>query len=143
MSATLLEKRLWHRYFPVNFAKFLRTSFPQNTSGRLLLKWNSIFFDCSFEHHQLNSSSRTLSETIGTWVLLMWEKGPFEEQELQIKPQNCKFAYLCGLLLHNYNSNKVGRRIFFLEWKKKFFDSFRFVFDSFWFVYLRLHLSSD
>ena len=33
--ATLLKKRLWHRYFPVNFAKFLRT--PQNTSGRLLL----------------------------------------------------------------------------------------------------------
>ena len=35
--ATLLKKRLWHRYFPVNFAKFLRTSFSQNTSGRLLL----------------------------------------------------------------------------------------------------------
>ena len=26
-SATLLKKRLWHRCFPVNFAKFLRTSF--------------------------------------------------------------------------------------------------------------------
>ena len=36
--ATLLKKRLWHRYFPVNFAKFLRTPFLQNTSGRLLLK---------------------------------------------------------------------------------------------------------
>ena len=24
-SATLLKKRLWHRCFPVNFAKFLRT----------------------------------------------------------------------------------------------------------------------
>ena len=30
-------KRLWHRYFPVNYAKFLRTPFLQNTSGRLLL----------------------------------------------------------------------------------------------------------
>ena len=30
-SATLLEKRLWHRCFPVNFAKFLRTPFLQNT----------------------------------------------------------------------------------------------------------------
>ena len=29
--ATLLKKRLWHRCFPVNFAKFLRTSFLQNT----------------------------------------------------------------------------------------------------------------
>ena len=37
--ATLL-KRLRHRYFPVNFAKFLITPFLQNTSGWLLLKWN-------------------------------------------------------------------------------------------------------
>ena len=29
--------RLWHRYFPLNFAKFLRTPFPKNTSERLLL----------------------------------------------------------------------------------------------------------
>ena len=32
-----LKKRLWHRFFPVNFAKFLRIVFLQNTSGRLLL----------------------------------------------------------------------------------------------------------
>ena len=31
------EKRLQHRWFPVNFAKFLRTPFLHNTSGRLLL----------------------------------------------------------------------------------------------------------
>ena len=30
--ATLSKKRFWHRYFPVNFAKFLRTPFLQNTS---------------------------------------------------------------------------------------------------------------
>ena len=35
--ATLLKKRLWHRCFPVNFAKFLRAPFLQNTYGRLLL----------------------------------------------------------------------------------------------------------
>ena len=35
--ATLLKKRLWHKCFPVNFAKFLRTPFLQNTSGWLLL----------------------------------------------------------------------------------------------------------
>ena len=34
---TLLKKRLWHRCFSVNFEKFLRTLFLQNTSGRLLL----------------------------------------------------------------------------------------------------------
>ena len=35
-SATLLKMRLWYRCFPVNFAKFWRTPFLQNTSGRLL-----------------------------------------------------------------------------------------------------------
>ena len=33
----LLKKRLWHRRFPVNFTKFLRTPFLQCTSWRLLL----------------------------------------------------------------------------------------------------------
>ena len=39
----LLKMRLWRRCFPVNFAKFLRSPFLQNTSGQLLLnkpiKW--------------------------------------------------------------------------------------------------------
>ena len=34
---TLLKMGLWHRCFPMNFVKFLRTSFLQNTSRRLLL----------------------------------------------------------------------------------------------------------
>ena len=36
-TATLLKKRLLHRCFPVNFAKFLQTPLSQKTSGRLLL----------------------------------------------------------------------------------------------------------
>ena len=35
--ATLLKKRLWHRCFPVNFAKFLRTPFPTEHLWWLLL----------------------------------------------------------------------------------------------------------
>ena len=35
--ATLLKKTLWHRCFPVNSVKFLRSLFSQNTSGRLFL----------------------------------------------------------------------------------------------------------
>ena len=38
-SATLFKKSLWHRCYPVNFAKFLRTLFLQKTSGRLLLRF--------------------------------------------------------------------------------------------------------
>ena len=30
LTATLLKKRLWHRYFPVNFIKFLRTVHTKN-----------------------------------------------------------------------------------------------------------------
>ena len=40
---TLFKKRLWHRCFSVNFAKFLRTTFLQNTSGRLLLNFAETF----------------------------------------------------------------------------------------------------
>ena len=35
--ATLLKKRLWHRCFPVNFAKFLRTPFLKEHLRWLLL----------------------------------------------------------------------------------------------------------
>ena len=35
--ATLLKKKLWHRCFHVDFVKFLRTPFLQNTSARPLL----------------------------------------------------------------------------------------------------------
>ena len=40
-TATLLKKRLWRRCFPVNFAKILRTTFLQNTSGQPLLRIES------------------------------------------------------------------------------------------------------
>ena len=40
------KKRLWHRCFPVNLAKFLRTPFLQNTSG--CLSCNQGFF-CFFQ----------------------------------------------------------------------------------------------
>ena len=33
----VLKKRLWRRCFPVNFVKYLRTHFLQNTYGRMLL----------------------------------------------------------------------------------------------------------
>ena len=34
---TLLKKRLWHRYFPMNFVKFLRTPFLKEHLWWLLL----------------------------------------------------------------------------------------------------------
>ena len=43
-AATILKKRLWHRCFPVNFAKFLRTPFLWHTSQQLLLTFNRCWF---------------------------------------------------------------------------------------------------
>ena len=40
--ANLLKKRLWHRCFPVNFAKFLRTVFLTEYLSRLLLSFGNI-----------------------------------------------------------------------------------------------------
>ena len=47
---TLLKMRLWHRCFPVNFAKCLRTLLLQNISRRFLLEMGtcSIFPEASF-----------------------------------------------------------------------------------------------
>ena len=36
-ALNLIKKRLQHMHFPANFAKLLRMTFLQNTSGRLLL----------------------------------------------------------------------------------------------------------
>ena len=41
---TLLIKRLWHRCFPVNFAKFLRILFLQNTSGGCFCNENHFLY---------------------------------------------------------------------------------------------------
>ena len=32
-ACNFIKKRLWHRFFPVNFEKFLKTPFLQKTSG--------------------------------------------------------------------------------------------------------------
>ena len=46
--ATLLKKRHWHRCFPVNFAKFLRTPFLTEHLRWLLLKYDMKKFNIIF-----------------------------------------------------------------------------------------------
>ena len=53
--ATLFKRKLFHSCFPVNFAKFSRTPFLQNTSEQLLL--------CFMEFSDGNSYCRT-SKTV-------------------------------------------------------------------------------
>ena len=42
--ATLLKKRLWHKCFPVNFVKFLRPLFLENTYGGCFCFTENDFF---------------------------------------------------------------------------------------------------
>ena len=67
--STFLKKRLWHRCFPVNFAKFLTTPFFQNTSGRLLLLryWKIWFFDNFW--FSLNKLLKKLKQIIFSFLL--------------------------------------------------------------------------
>ena len=59
-QSLFIKKRLWHSCFPVNFAKFLRTPFLQNTSWRLPLQqdyhWNISYKSDEF----LTKSVRTM-----------------------------------------------------------------------------------
>ena len=48
--ATLLKKRLWHRRFPVNFAKFVRTPFLTEHLRWLLLPVQLRFIQVNFLH---------------------------------------------------------------------------------------------
>ena len=75
----LLKKSLWHWCFPVNFAKFLRTPFLQNTSRRLLLKLKghlvtvgiqNIFY--SVIHQLFTSVIRSLNVSLSAYLLFFW-----------------------------------------------------------------------
>ena len=55
-----LKKRIWHRCFPVNFAKFLRTPFLQNTSGGCFWRDNREPAVSSCSKNSLQISKETL-----------------------------------------------------------------------------------
>ena len=76
-SATLLKKKLWHRCFPVNFAKVLRTSFLQNTSGQLLLNGP---FICKPIHWFLLQSNGLVSFCRKHWLSLFLKLSIFQPQ---------------------------------------------------------------
>ena len=93
---TLLKKRLWHRCYPVNFAKFLRTPFLRNTSRRLLLWFKSYLTDRkqSVLINSFNSNVSTImsgippGSVLGSLVFLIYIN------DLNIAIKNCKVHYL-------------------------------------------------
>ena len=100
----LLKKRLWHRCFPANFVKFLRTPFLQNTSGRLLLNiWNQYL--CWISIHAL-----CYYELISYVSLVLWK---FSIKSILIIPL-LKTAY------RGYYLFMDRKKHFFLTWKLYF-----------------------
>ena len=63
-AATLLKKRLWHRYFPVNFAKFLRTLFFTEHFQWLFLNVTTIFQYISSVRQATNTDKNTETSTL-------------------------------------------------------------------------------
>ena len=66
---TLLKERLWHRCFRAKFVKFVRTSFLQNNSGRLLL---NLWLRCWFSEAVVYKcfSDQVLLKTSQYWIRL-------------------------------------------------------------------------
>ena len=60
-SATLLKKWLGHKCFPVNFAKFLRTPFLQNTSGWLPLNFLGQIRFFHIQHRKTSCRSKAIT----------------------------------------------------------------------------------
>ena len=75
-SVTLLKKRLWHRWFPLNFEKFLRTPFSIEHLCWLLLKnlwniiWQSQFIQLNFIKDFKSNFNSLLWNTIwNNWII--------------------------------------------------------------------------
>ena len=62
-ASSFIKKRHWHRCFPVNFAKFLRTPFLQNTSGRLFL----------FRGNRVRDYyAKSIYIKVLQWIIVLW-----------------------------------------------------------------------
>ena len=64
-ASFLKKRRLWHKCFPVNFAKFLRIPFLQNTSGRRIQNPLKIINTLSVS---LTKWSNTFKQLVGKYL---------------------------------------------------------------------------
>ena len=119
--ANLLKKRFWHSCFPVNFAKFLRTPFLQNTSSRMLLLWVfcnfqiTAFFLLLFNLYTYSVYSFSLKEWRRTQrppiirTTIMFVKSDLMSCKSKSRPQ--KIRKLFGLLGLRWMLNSVYQSI--------------------------------
>ena len=67
--STLLKKRPWDKSFSVNFGKFLRTPFLQNTSGRLVLCF-MVF--CDWNSYRSPSKTFAVGKSTAVSIIVYW-----------------------------------------------------------------------
>ena len=97
--ATLWKKKLWHRCFPVNFVKFLRTPFLQKTSERLYLP--------VFSKHVNIVADRFFSEQLKAILGDCYRKPTMDNNKHQRSSEKplyflILFHYFCSVLLFWY-----------------------------------------
>ena len=85
-SATLLKKSLWQRCCPVNFAKFLRTPFLQNTSGRVFLITSRLQYKYLF------------SKLFNVYLFIKWFEFICKNRIFRVWNPICKYIYYKSLL---------------------------------------------
>ena len=110
---------MWHRGFPVNFAKFLRATFLQNTSGRLLLCISNSKHHSHYLYMKRPISSNILSNNnnkyliykkgfiseILTRTLKIKELGLFEfirKNAIEYQQENCRVELLIKKLKQRF-----------------------------------------
>ena len=108
--ATLLKKRRWYRCFPVNFVKFPRTPFLQNTSERLLLNvgylsksisWNYFMFhEMTLKLYFMKCLERKISQCI-----------------LPLRTNNSRFSWNKTDVTEMFWSYRVIETILSLNWE--------------------------
>ena len=64
-----LKKRLWHRCFPLNFVKFLRTHFLQNTLDDYFFCF--IFFTVLLTYFKFSYDAKALSKVAFTLIYIL------------------------------------------------------------------------
>ena len=105
MSAcNFIKKRLWHRCFPIKFAKFLRKPFLQNTSGRLLL----------FRVNRVSDYyAKSIYIKVFPWIIVLWMLVPSKILTISENTSNSKFfqKYLLQVRCRSSAQNFTRRLI--------------------------------
>ena len=104
MPATLLKKRLWHRCFPVNFVKFLRTLFLiEHVWWRLLDIVQPPYSKIFYVKYLLTSAKwgKTFYKT-STFFLIHLEFDKLRSKSLNFSKSFCLFFEQSYVHMHNH-----------------------------------------